>query len=107
MVLGAALQLSSGMKLVSQVCETQVIVVRAPVAPADLRCGGLPMVPTKADETPHALDPKFAAGSQLGKRYVNTALGLEVLCVHAGSGSVSLGDEALELKAAKPLPTSD
>jgi hypothetical protein len=32
---------------------------------------------------------------------------LEILVTKAGVGSLSIGDELLEVKAAKPLPSSD
>ena len=46
-------------------------------------------------------------GTALGKRYVDASESLEVLCTKAGEGSLSLGDEPMVLKEAKPLPASD
>jgi hypothetical protein len=46
-------------------------------------------------------------GTLLGKRYADEAIGLEVLCTKAGQGSLSVGDTALAVKEAKPLPSSD
>jgi len=55
-----------------------------------------------------SIDPKHEGGTQIGKRYADEELGLEVLCTKGGKGSLSLGgDEPLEVKAAKPLPASD
>jgi hypothetical protein len=51
--------------------------------------------------------PGFDGGTQLGKRYADEALGLELLCTKAGEGSISVGDAILEVKGAKPLPASD
>ncbi len=48
-----------------------------------------------------------ASGTLLGKRYGDRGPGLELLCTKAGEGSLSLGDEPLPLKDAKPLPSSD
>lgn len=101
------LRLRVGAKLVSRVCATQIVVVRAPSEPVDLRCGGAVMAPP-TDAGPHGeVDPAHATGTVVGKRYVAPDLGLEIMCVRAGDGSVSLGDQPLELKSAKPLPTSD
>jgi hypothetical protein len=52
-------------------------------------------------------DPAHASGTLLGKRYADPASGLEVLCTKAGEGSLSIGDEPLAVKDAKPLPSSD
>ena len=43
----------------------------------------------------------------MGKRYVDGDATLELLCTKPGSGSLSLGDELLVVKGAKPLPASD
>jgi len=56
------------------------------------------------EEKPRA---PFDTGTLIGKRYTTPDGDLEVLCTKAGGGSLSLGDTALELKAAKPLPSSD
>ena len=54
-----------------------------------------------------ALDPRFASGSLLGKRYIDGSLGLEALCTKAGPGTLAVGEQPLSVKAAKPLPSSD
>jgi hypothetical protein len=43
----------------------------------------------------------------VGKRYVDPDESIEVLCTKAGAGSLSIGDAALAVKGAKPLPASD
>ena len=48
----------------------------------------------------------FADGSIMGKRYVDEG-GAEVLVTKAGAGTLAVGDTALRLKEAKPLPASD
>lgn len=96
----------NGTRLQSQVDDTQVIVVKTADSLDDLRCGGVPMVPLDAEKTPADIDPKFADGSVMGKRYVDDA-GAEVLVTKAGNGTLSVGDTALALKEAKPLPASD
>jgi hypothetical protein len=99
--------IKNGSRLQSQVCDTQVIVVKADESLDDLRCGGKPMLTLDAerpaDLTP---DPAFADGSVMGKRYVDEG-GAEVLVTKAGAGSLSVGSTALVLKEAKPLPASD
>ena len=51
--------------------------------------------------------PDLAKGSAIGKRYVNEDGSLEVLCVKAGDGSLSVGSVALAVKDAKKLPKTD
>ena len=102
------MQLKAGSRLQSAVCDTQAIVVRAPQVDVDLRCGGHPMIAqgSPAGEA-QTLDPNHSGGSAMGKRYADEDLGLEVLITKAGAGSLSVGDEVLHLKDAKPLPSSD
>jgi hypothetical protein len=74
----------------------------------DLRCGGYPIVP--ADEWQASdLEIKlgYEEGTMLGKRYTDEEKSLELLCMKAGSGSLSLGDTPMQLSGAKPLPASD
>jgi hypothetical protein len=99
--------LKSGARMHSQVCETQVIVVQPVESLDDLRCGGTSMVPLDAViDSAATLDPQFAGGSVMGKRYVDEAGG-EVLVTKAGAGSLSVGSTPMSLKEAKPLPASD
>jgi hypothetical protein len=96
----------NGTRLQSQVCDTQVIVVRAGPGLEDLRAGGAPMVPLDGATSDSTLDPGFADGNQLGKRYVDDN-GAEVLVTKAGAGTLTVGATPLRLKEAKPLPASD
>jgi hypothetical protein len=99
--------IKNGTRLQSQVCDTQVIVVRTTDSLDDLRAGGVPMVPLDGEkDTDAVLDPAFSAGSLMGKRYVDDG-GAEVLVTKAGSGTLSIGTAALTVKEAKPLPASD
>jgi hypothetical protein len=93
-----------GMKLKSAACDTEVMVVRGKDIVVD--CGGAPMAADKP-AAPAALHPDFAAGSQIGKRYVDADGNVELLCTKPGKGSLSIGGVALQLKEAKPLPSSD
>jgi hypothetical protein len=99
--------IKNGTRLQSQVCDTQVIVVKAADSLDDLRCGGQPMLALDAHR-PAGLtpDPGFADGNAMGKRYVD-ADEAEVLVTKAGAGSLSVGASPLVLKEAKPLPASD
>ena len=101
------MELKAGTRLRSATDTTEVVVVKAPGEAIDLRCGGQPLVAIDADVTPAGPAAGFDAGTQLGKRYADEALGLELLCTKAGEGSISVGDTILEVKGAKPLPASD
>ena len=93
-----------GTKLKSAVCDTEVMVIRA--GDTAIECGGLPM----AEERPtqrQAANPAFADGTKIGKRYVNAAGTVELLCTKPGQGSLSIAGQALNIKDAKPLPASD
>jgi hypothetical protein len=65
------------------------------------------MVAIDAEVTPQAIEAGFDQGTQLGKRYADEELGVEVLCTKAGEGSLSVGETLLAVKGAKPLPASD
>jgi hypothetical protein len=100
--------LKPGTRLRSTVCDTEVMVIAAPAGEVDVTCGGAPMIPLGADPPGGAsLAPDAAAGTQLGKRYVNAAGDLELLCTKPGKGSLGCQGAALAVKGAKPLPASD
>ncbi len=101
-------QLKAGTRLKSAVCATEVMVVAAPAADVDVRCGGAAMLEMSA-ERPEGASPDASAaqGTALGKRYVNSDGTLELLCTKPGEGSLGVGDELLVIKQAKPLPSSD
>ncbi|OMC16645.1 hypothetical protein A5735_08275 [Mycolicibacter heraklionensis] len=99
--------IKSGTRLKSQVCDTQVIVVKTADSLDDLRAGGAPMVPLDDTASSDAvLDPDFSGGAVMGKRYVDES-GAEVLVTKAGAGTLSVGTVPLTIKEAKPLPASD
>lgn len=93
------------MKLKSTVCDTEVLLVKAPAA-GILACGGAPMVAERSGEK-GAIDPGFAESTKMGKRYTDATATLEVLCIKPGAGSLSFDGVALQPKVAKPLPSSD
>jgi len=98
-------QLKAGTRMRSAVCATEVMVVAAPADEVEVTCGGAPMIGIKDDPPAGAsVSPDAAAGTALGKRYVND---LELLCTKPGEGSLGVGGALLSLKEAKPLPSSD
>jgi len=101
------MELKAGSRLQSSICDTQIMVVKAPADDVDITCGGVAMV--AVGDNPVAGNPAdgLAEGSAMGKRYTNEDGSLEVLCTKPGVGSVGLGETALQLKDAKPLPASD
>ncbi|BDX31043.1 hypothetical protein TUM20985_15900 [Mycobacterium antarcticum] len=102
--------IKNGTRLQSQVCDTQVIVVRSAESLDDLRAGGAPMVPIgsvdPAVDGDITLDATLSDGNLMGKRYVDDG-GAEVLVTKAGKGTLSVGTTPLAIKEAKPLPASD
>ena len=102
------MEIKTGARLRSAVCTTEVIVVRAAGGDIDLRCGGQAMTPMTVERDPAATpDADFAGGTAIGKRYADDELGLELLITKAGAGTISIGSEPMQLKDAKPLPSSD
>jgi hypothetical protein len=100
--------LKVGSRLRSSVCSTEVMVIAAPDADVDLRCGGAPMIDFEsAPASGLQLDPEAKGGTQIGKRYANEAGTLELLCTKPGEGSLAADGAPLGLKGAKPLPSSD
>jgi hypothetical protein len=98
--------LRPGDQLASTVCGTRVVVVRAPAQGHPvIACGGSPMVP--AASAPPAPPAASDAVTLIGKRYVDAAGTLELLCTASGPGELSCDGVPMTLKAAKPLPASD
>jgi hypothetical protein len=97
--------LTPGKRLRSTASDTEIIVVRPPTAPVELLCGGQPMTANLA--TADAGAPTAENDTVLGKRYVDTDTGLEVLCTKAGPGVLSADGRQLTIKAPNALPASD
>lgn len=93
-----------GTRLKSATCDTEVMVIKS--AGGTIECGGKPMAEAKPAEAAE-LDPSFAGGTLMGKRYVDAANAYELLCVKPGKGTLSVDGVALVTKDAKPLPASD
>jgi hypothetical protein len=122
-----ALSLRPGDQLASTVCTTRVVVIRAPQDRRPLiECGGSPMVPAapagqpsaSAQNAPTTPSTPTAVGTSsaptaadtatlIGKRYVDAAESVELLCTSSGTGALTCDGEPMTIKAAKPLPASD
>lgn len=96
---------STGTRLGSTACATEVIVVRAPSDDVDLTCGRTSMAPLPAETTAEVGED--GPGTEVGKRYHHPDSGMELLCTKAGAGRLRVGEDALDLKSAKRLPSSD
>lgn len=102
------MEIKTGARLRSQVDNTELVVIRPLPEDVELTCGGYPMIELKAEPTPGLTakdDP--SDGTQLGKRYTLADTDLEVLVTKPGNGTLAVGDQALVLKEARPLPASD
>lgn len=97
----------AGDRLRSRVGTTEVIVIRAPGEDVELCCGGRPMARASEQVDVAATDGPSATDIALGKRYSDEAKRIELLCVKAGGGPLTLNGEVLSVQAAKPLPASD
>ena len=98
----------TGSRIRSAVCKTEAMVIAAPDADVEITCGGVPVIDVGAEPPEGAsMSPDAAKGTALGKRYVDEAGTLELLCTKPGEGSLGAGGALLTLKEAKPLPSSD
>jgi hypothetical protein len=100
--------LKAGTRLKSAVCSTEIMVVKAPEGALELTCGGAPLVELGAAPSAGGVVAAGAdGGTQIGKRYVDEAGALELLCTKPGQGSLAANGKLLSVKGAKPLPSSD
>jgi hypothetical protein len=93
-----------GTRLKSAADDTEVMVIRT--GTGTIECGGAPMGEAKPAEAAE-LNPDFADGTLMGKRYVDAEGAYELLCVKPGKGSLAVDGVKLVTKDAKPLPASD
>ena len=103
-------KLKTGTRIKSAVCATEAMVIAAPDSDSDIEvtCGGVAVIDIGADAPAGVeIQADAAKGTALGKRYVNEAGDLELLCTKPGDGSLGANGEILVLKEAKPLPSSD
>jgi hypothetical protein len=100
--------LAAGLRFRSDVCKTEIVVVKASPLDVDLWCGGKAMVAFDASESRSGAPSQGQdLGSIVGKRYVDEKSGLEVLCTKSGEGTLSISGDPLVVKSPKPLPSSD
>lgn len=99
------MDLRPGLKLFSTVSDAQMVVVKAPAEPVEIACGGQPMSDAEPGEI--AAGDNLGEGPQMGKRYADEEVGIELLCTRPGAGAITVNGTPLELKGAKPLPASD
>lgn len=92
-----------GSRIKSNACDTEVVIIK--YCGGTIQCGGAVM--TEAGGAGADLSADFAGGSIMGKRYVDEAGTVELLCVKPGQGTLALDGVALTRKEAKPLPASD
>ena len=102
------MKLKPGSRWKSAVDTVEIVVVRAPATDVELACGGHTMIPL-GEEPAQGLeiDPRFATGTAVGKRYADSLTGLEILGSKGGQGAVSVDGRLAELRQAKALPASD
>ena len=100
--------LKSGVRLKSSVCSTEVMIVHSDNPQTEILCGGAVMVQLgEVANSGETLSSDHSIGTLLGKRYEDAGKTIEVLCLKAGEGSLSIGDTPLVVKEAKKLPSSD
>jgi hypothetical protein len=99
--------LKAGTRAKCAVCDTEVMVVRTVPAEVALTCGGVEMVAMDAAKTPGAHAGTAGQVALVGKRYVNAADAVELLCTKGGKGELAVDGEALSVKQTKALPSSD
>ncbi len=104
--------LRPGDQLASTACTTRVAVIRAPAQGRPLiACGAQPMVPAASARPPASGNGSSSNGTEaatlIGKRYVDAAETVELLCTSSGAGVLSCDGAPMTVKAAKPLPASD
>ena len=101
-----AVNLRPGDQLASSVCTTRVVVIRAPAGRLPLvECGGSPMIAGAPGAKPSPAGADHA--TLIGKRYVDAAESIELLCTSSGVGALTCDGGPMVIKAAKPLPASD
>jgi hypothetical protein len=106
--------LKPGSRWRSEVCDTEVVVVRAPAWPVTFRIGGARALRADAaqgrpstDRSGAQPDAALAGGTLLGKRYTDEATGLQVLCVKPGEGTITVDGRPAAVMTPRQLPASD
>jgi hypothetical protein len=99
------MELKPGLRLRSAVCDAEVMVIKA-AAGDGLTCGGESLL-EQAQDAKAAASPEHMHGCVIGKRYVNEAQTIELLCIKSGEGSLYYNGDELMTKDTKKLPSSD
>lgn len=100
--------LKPGARLFGAACTSEFIVVKAPAGELAVTIGGHAALTSAADrDSSLTLVPGHDGGAAMGKRYVDEAGAVELLCTKAGSGVPAVDGAVLSIKDAKPLPASD
>jgi hypothetical protein len=99
--------LKPGLRLKSAVCTTEIMVIRSPMLEAELACGGVEMLGMSESGSGRSISSEHAQGTLIGKRYVDVADRIELLCTRGGEGSLTLDGVAMLAKQARALPSSD
>ncbi|KYC28889.1 hypothetical protein ACY05_04150 [Sterolibacterium denitrificans] len=99
--------MKSGVRLKSAVCDTEVMVTKAAADEIQLTCGGAEMLEMSGAKSGGTPDAAHAAGTLVGKRYVDEGDRYEFLCTKGGKGNLAINGVALQVKQAKALPSSD
>ncbi len=103
-----SLTVKAGSRLYGATSTTELIVVKTPSAELDLTIGGQPALLDASGRTGATdIAEGHGGGAAMGKRYVDSSGGVELLCTKAGEGLPAVAGEVLQLKDAKPLPASD
>lgn len=97
-------QYKVGERLRSQVSSAQLVVIRAQ-GELEIACDGVPLA--RAGDELASGGTSAGAPIEVGKRYEDPEEAVELLCVAAGTGELSVNGVPLQLKVPKPLPASD
>ena len=65
------------------------------------------LAPAESATAETRLDPAYAQGTLIGKRYIDAQERVEMLCTQGGQGSLTFEGVVMSVKQAKALPSSD
>ena len=101
------MEIKAGSRLACPDCTVELVVVKPPSGPVTLTCSGVEIVEAAADRPAGGHSAPEGGGTLVGKRYADEETGLEVLCAKPGPGQLAADGRVIEVKGAKPLPSSD
>ena len=102
------MMLKPGARIISAVSPTEFMTVKSPTVDVEITIGGVAPVSSAAARDGSAVMVAGHEGESLmGKRYIDEADTIELLCTKPGAGAVAVSGELLRLKEAKALPASD